>query len=215
VARSPQPLSMSAEKGPGETRIFVFGESAAMGDPEPAYGLARQLEVLLRARHPDRRIQVFNVAMTAINSHVIREIARDCVPRQGDLWLVYAANNEVIGPFGAGTVFGKQAAGLGAVRMSLALRATRLGQLILSLKGNADSSVQWEGMEMFLRHQVRLDDARLERVYQNFAANLDAIFSLAERADAKVLAATVGVNLRDCAPFASQHRLGMRTNEIV
>ena len=80
-----------------------------MGDPEPAFGFGRILQVLLQAKYPARHFEVVNVAITAINSHVIRQIARDCAPRQGDLWIIYMGNNEVVGPFGAGTVFGAQA----------------------------------------------------------------------------------------------------------
>jgi hypothetical protein len=130
VARAPRPLYLSAHKSPGTVRIFVFGESAAMGDPEPAYGFARQLERLLQARHPEHKIEVVNTAMTAINSHVMRQIARDCESREGDFWLVYAGNNEVIGPFGAGTIFGRQAPSRATVRLILALKTTRLGQLV-------------------------------------------------------------------------------------
>src|ERR1043165_8440715 len=72
VARSPQRLQFAATKPADTLRIFLFGESAAMGDPEPAYGLGRQLQRLLQARHQTRHIEVINVAMTAINSHVIR-----------------------------------------------------------------------------------------------------------------------------------------------
>jgi hypothetical protein len=109
VARAPWPLFLAARKPPGTVRIFVLGESAAMGDPEPSYGFARQLGQILQARHPDQTIEIVNAAMTAINSHVIREIARDCGPREGDFWLVFAGNNEVIGSYGAGTEFGRQA----------------------------------------------------------------------------------------------------------
>ena len=138
VARAPRPLYLAPQKPPGTVRIFVFGESAAMGDPEPAYGFARQLERLLQARHPEQKVEVVNVAMTAINSHVIRQIARDCQPLQGDFWLVYAGNNEVIGPFGAGTIFGRQAPSRATVRLILALKTTRVGQLVeQSMRGSS------------------------------------------------------------------------------
>ena len=208
VARSPQPLSIAAEKPPGTLRIFLLGESAAMGDPEPAYGFGRQLERLLQARHPDRRIEVANVAMTAINSHVIREIARDCAGRAGDCWIVYAGNNEVVGPFGAGTVFGRQAPGLAWVRANLAVKKTRLGQL-LDWSFRASGPAQWEGMEMFLGQQVRRDDPRLNNVYHHFAKNLSAIIQCGKRSGAKVLVSTVAVNLKDSPPFASEHRPGL------
>jgi hypothetical protein len=103
MARTPQPVVFTPRKATGTTRIFVFGESAAMGDPEPAFGLPRMLQAMLELRFPSNRFEVINVAMTAINSHVVREIARDCVPLEGDVWVVYMGNNEVIGPFGSGT----------------------------------------------------------------------------------------------------------------
>ena len=68
--------------------------------------------------------------MTAISSHVIREIARDCKSGDGNFWLVYAGNNEIIGPFGAGTVFGQRAPSLATVRSILALNKTSVGQML-------------------------------------------------------------------------------------
>jgi len=208
VARSPQPISIGAEKPPGALRIFLLGESAAMGDPEPAYGVGRQLERLLQARHPDRHIEVVNVAMTAINSHVIREIARDCAALAGDCWIIYAGNNEVVGPFGAGTVFGRQAPGLAWVRATLALKKTRLGQL-LDRWFHPSGPAKWEGMEMFLDQQVRRADPRLNNVYHHFAKNLSAIIQSARSCGAKVLLSTMAVDLEDTPPFASRHRPGL------
>ncbi|HLP75872.1 MAG TPA: hypothetical protein VK327_03065, partial [Candidatus Paceibacterota bacterium] len=175
VARTPRPTYLPAQKSPDTVRIFVFGESAALGDPEPSYGFARQLERLLQARHPDQKIEVINTAMTAINSHVIRQIAHDCKPCQGDFWLVYAGNNEVIGPFGAGTVFGRQVPNLTMVRLVLALKTPRLGQWLSQLTSSANEPKQWEGLEFFLQSQLTHDSLRLNRVYDSFAANLGDI----------------------------------------
>ena len=44
--------------------------------------------------------------------------------------MIYMGNNEVVGPFGAGTVFGPQAPPLPLIRGSLALKSTRTGQLL-------------------------------------------------------------------------------------
>ena len=82
LERTPQPSLFSAIKPPDTIRIFVLGESAAMGDPEPAFGFARILEVLLREALPGKKIEIINAAVTAINSHVIREIAKDCADKQ-------------------------------------------------------------------------------------------------------------------------------------
>lgn len=205
LARSPQPLVMPAAKEPGTLRIFVLGESAAMGDPEPAFGFPRLLEVLLRDAMPGRTIEVINVAVTAINSHVVRGIARDCADKQGDWWIVYMGNNEVVGPFGAGTVFGEQTPSLGVIRASLAAKSTRVGQLLDALRWRLVSGKprSWEGMEMFLKQQVAQDDPRMPKVYLHFDQNLGEIVRLGRQSGAQVLVSTVASNLKDCPPFAS------------
>jgi len=207
LERTPLPIAVRPGKLPGTVRVVVFGESAAMGDPAPAFGFGRILEVLLEARHPGQDVEIVNVATTAINSHVLREIARDCRSLPADFWILYIGNNEVVGPYGAGTVFSERVPSLGAVRTSLALRSTRVGQLMDWMRGwfatGNSLPTEWGGMEMFLDHHIPAHDPALERVYDNFQRNLEEIIGLGRRAGAHVLASTVVANLKDCAPFAS------------
>src|SRR5512143_902352 len=119
LMRTPGSVAFSPAKPDRTLRVFVFGESAAEGDPSPAFGFARILQVLLRDLYPDRNIEMINTAVTAINSHVIRPIARECAGYSGDFWVVYMGNNEVVGPFGAGTVFGAKTPPLALVRAGL------------------------------------------------------------------------------------------------
>ncbi|MGH7978460.1 MAG: tetratricopeptide repeat protein, partial [Limisphaerales bacterium] len=67
----------------------------------------------------------------------------------------------------------------------------------------------WGGMEMFLNQQVRADDPRMNIVYDHFARNLSDIISVGRRSGAGIVVSTVAVNLRDCAPFGSEHRTGL------
>jgi tetratricopeptide (TPR) repeat protein len=216
-ARTPHPLSLPRDKPPEAVRIFVFGESAAYGDPQPRLGLPRVLRAMLSLRHPGVKFEVVNAAMTAIDSHVIVPIARDCARAGGDIWVVYMGNNEVVGPFGAGTVFGPSAPPVPLVRASLAFKATRLGQWIASWpaawrKAPADNG-DWGGMMMFLDHQIRADDPRMAAVYRNFSRNLSDILRAGQDSGAGIVLSTVAVNLKDCAPFASQHRVGLADSD--
>ena len=210
LARTPYPLVLPEAKPPGTIRIFVFGESAAYGEPEPNFGLPRVLSALLQARYPDARFEVVNTAMTAINSHVILPIARECAEKNGDIWVIYMGNNEVIGPFGSGTIFSRQAPGLAVINASLALKTTRTGQLLDGLmsrrEGGANQPDEWRGLMMFARNQVRQDDPRMTRVYSNFARNLSEMLAAGVKHQARIVVSTVASNLRDCAPFASLHR---------
>ena len=207
TARNPGELRMKAVKPPGTFRIFIFGESAAMGDPEPAYGPARYLEAQLRAQFPGTTFEVINVAFTAINSHVIVPIARECAKHDGDVWIIYMGNNEMVGPFGAATVFGRQAPPLPYVRLATAIQRTRTGQLVTALarrfNRNAAESTTWGGMQMFLNNQIAPDSPLKEKVYRNFQQNLDDIVRAGLGSGAKILLNTIAVNLQDCPPFAS------------
>jgi tetratricopeptide (TPR) repeat protein len=213
IARTPYPVMFPLHKDPGTIRIFVFGESAAMGDPEPAFGFPRMLQAMLELSFPSNRFEVINVAMTAINSHVIREIAKDCASLEGDLWLVYMGNNEVVGPFGGGTVFSRQAPSLAFIHASLWLKQFRVVQWIGSLSKPRDA--KWAGMEMFLRQQVSRADPRMAKVHDYFRRNLTDIVETGIEAGAKVIVGTVSVNLRDCPPFAAVHANSLSESNIV
>lgn len=210
IARTPRPIVLSPIKPSQTCRIYVFGESAAFGDPSPAFGLPRLLEVLLRNRYPSVHFEVVNAAMTAINSNVILPIAKDCARADGDVWVLYMGNNEVIGPYGGGTVFGPQVPSLASIRASIWFKATKIGQLLVSLrealakkKSGRPSNVS---LELFLNNKMRHDDPRMEKVYAHFARNLADILETGTRSGAKVVVSTVAVNLKDCAPFGSLHR---------
>ncbi len=213
MARLPFPIAIPQIKAPGTVRIFVFGESAAFGDPQPRFGLPRLLQAMLELRYPGTRFEVVNGAMTGIDSHVILPIARDCGGAGGDIWVIYMGNNEVVGPFGAGTVFGRQVPPLPLIRADLALKATRTGQVIdrvrEKLQKPPPGKNEWGGMEMFLNQQVRADDPRMSAVYDHFEKNLTDIIRVGQRRDVGIVVSTVAVNLKDCAPFASSGRPGL------
>jgi len=206
MARNPGPIRFPAVKTPGAFRIFVFGESAAMGDPAESFAPDRYLAALLRAKYPDRKFEVINVAFTAINSHVILPIARECAQHEGDLWIIYMGNNEMVGPFGATPVFGWQSPPCAAVRLDLALQRLRLGQLFMDLgrrARHANQPAAWGGMGMFLQSQIAPHSPAREIVYRNFRQNLNDIVRAGVRSGAKVMLNSMAVNLKDCPPFAS------------
>lgn len=216
LARTAPPLKIPAAKGPDTLRIVVLGESAALGDPEPAYGLPRVLEAMLARRLPGKRIEVVTAAMTAINSHALRDIARDCLPLQADAWVVYAGNNEVVGPYGPGTVL-RSGGSLPMIRAGLALRRTRTGQwldqLASSLSARGGTNASWTGLELFLSRTVAADDPRLGDVRAHFRANLSDVLATARSAGIPVVLATPASNLRDFAPLGGGGP-GPATNEV-
>jgi tetratricopeptide (TPR) repeat protein len=209
---------VAARKPPNTVRIVVLGESAAEGIPAPAFGFVPQLRAQLRARYPGRRIEILNTGVVAINSHAVYQIARDLAKFSPDLFIVYLGNNEVVGPYGPGSVYLSQSPPLWLIRLSALVRSTRTGQLIRALLDRLNRRgpppPEWGGMSMFAKQAVAGDDPRLETVYRNFAANLTGIVNVANGCGAKTLLCTVASNLKDCAPLLSLHRPGMTEADL-
>ncbi len=214
---APLNFRIRRHKEPGALRVFVLGESAAQGVPEPDFGFAAQLRAQLRARFPGRAVEVFNLGITAINSHVVYRIARQVAGFEPDLLVVYMGNNEVVGPYGPGCAYMSSTPPLWVIRSSVWVRCTRTGQLLASLLGRlapgGARAQDWRGMETFSNDSVRGDDPRLEAVYRNLEANLQGIVDVAGRAGIRIVLSTVVANLRDSAPFISLHRADLSPQE--
>lgn len=211
LARQPRPFVIPEEKRPGTVRLMVLGESAAEGDPEPTFGVSRFLGAMLEESVPGVRVEVVNAGVVAINSHVLVPIARDLARRAPDVVVIYAGNNEVVGPYGPGTVLTGRQPGPGLIRASIALGSTRIGQVLggLGRSLRRDTPAEWQGMELFLDHQVRADDPAMEQVYRGFGHNLSEMIHVLRSHGARVVVSTVGTRLREFAPFASAHRPGL------
>ncbi len=240
IARTIPAFRFALKKSTNTYRIFLFGESAALGDPDSSYGMGRYLQVLLNERYPGIHFEVICVAITAVDSNVILPIARDCARHEGDLWVVYMGNNEMVGPFGAikmvpfasdfaggnkapppfgaETAYGLQAPPLGIIRTVVAIKATRIGQLldnvIRRLRSSSSTPTTWGGMQMFMNSRIGYDDPARLRAYANFKGNLEDILRMAHGAGVPVVLSTVAVNLKECAPFASIHKPGLSTNQL-
>ncbi len=205
VARPMKPVQFTAEKEPGALRIFVLGGSAAQGYPAEEFGLASQLQVMLEEAFPQRKVEVINAAISAVNSHVMLPVAQACLKYDPDFLLVYLGNNEVVGPYGAGTFYSGFGTRLSIIRLSQSVKSLRLYQLLARLAGRHLSPTgSWKSMDSYLASTLYEDDERLDSVYRNFDRNLGDLISAAAGEDCPVVLSTVGVNLKDSPPFASR-----------
>ena len=211
MVQTPRLYSIPVTKPPGTYRIFVLGESAAMGDPDSAYGFSRYLEVMLREQFPAVKFEVVNTGSVAINSHVVLRIAEGLVGQKPDLFIIYSGNNEVVGPYGPGTMLTSVGMSMPLVRGSIFFRSTRIGQLVTKL---GTKKREWHGMEMFLDQQVPASSPLLQQAYANYAENLRETIRVGQAAGAQVIVSTVATNLRDCAPFASLHRKNLGQDDL-
>jgi tetratricopeptide (TPR) repeat protein len=209
TAPLPYPILIPVQKAPGAVRIFILGESAAQGTPAPAFGFARILDVMLHQQFPERRFEIINAAMRGINSHVVLPIARDCAAHEPDLFIVYMGNNEAIGLHAPDSTAVNFTPYLRLLRAGQWIKATRLAQLmdgLIRAIGKRPARRPEQDMPFFRSKRLAYDDARRQAVYDNFRANLADICQTTRASGAKVIVATVVVNLRDFPPLASLHR---------
>ncbi|MBM3878406.1 MAG: hypothetical protein FJ387_01610 [Verrucomicrobia bacterium] len=208
-ATEPYPFALPLQKPDNTLRLFVLGDSAALGTPAPAFGFSRILGLLLEHQYPECRFEIVNAAMWGINSHVALPIARECAQREPDLFLVYLGNNEAIG------LHSPQASGLQPppwldfLRWSDRLKSAKLAQWLAATRAAKPVSPIAPGEqspEFFRRQYMAADHPRRARVYAHFRENLLDIARAARSARIPVLLATVAVNLRDFPPLASLHR---------
>ncbi len=130
----PSPVMFAAKKPANTYRIFILGESAAMRRSGAALCRGALLgSAVARAVSRKRNLR----SSTSASRPLIRMSScpspASARRPDGDLWIIYMGNNEMVGPFGAATVFGAKAPPLGFVRLNLAIQKTRIGQLLVDI----------------------------------------------------------------------------------
>ena len=210
---APAPIPVVARKEPpaGALRVCLVGDSALMGAPNAAFGVGRQLERLLQIRYPERPVEVIPMGWVEEgNSHVLREAVRDLRRLKPDAVIVSIGNHEVSGPFGPASGAGGFTPGFRLARALAVISRTRLMQLYRAgmtrlFPARADVLAWRHEENPTLAGRMSPADPRLEEVYRSFSKNLTAILQEARRAAPVVMACTVPVNLRDCAPFSTSY----------
>lgn len=214
-------VSATPTTKPAKTyRIVVVGESAAYGTPIPAFSFGRMLKVMLEHRHRAFRFDVINAAVPGLNSHALLQVVKDTTVLEPDVYLIYMGNNEVTGCYGVGTTDGRSYSKRWIIRCAIAARSLRIGQMLLHLipaRGWSMRAEEIRGTEdrmaLALSHPVARDDPRLSTARDHLRANLEDMFAAARSGGARVVVSTVASNLRDWAPFASQHRADLTAAE--
>jgi tetratricopeptide (TPR) repeat protein len=86
-------------------RVFIVGESAAKGFPQPRNLAASAfLDAMLCDAWPDRQIEVINLGTTAVASYPVLEMMTRALDYQPDLVVIYTGHNEFFGTYGVASV---------------------------------------------------------------------------------------------------------------
>jgi len=198
-------------KEAGTMRIFVLGESTTVGYPYFHNGsFHRWLQWRLMHDHPDRKIEMVNVSLTAVNSYTVAGFAQEVVRYEPDAVLIYAGHNEYYGALGVGSTE-RLGSSPGMVRFLLWTRRSRVVQLMGKVMGwigrqaGAGSSKGGKTrMEVMAGDQQIVYGSReFYKGIDQFRENMDRTLGIFQRAGVPVYLSNLVCNEKDLRPLAS------------
>jgi hypothetical protein len=203
---SPEPFL--AKKPSRGFRVFVLGESTTAGFPYLRNGaFSRVLGDALRDVMPDDTVEVVNLAVAAVSSYVVADIAREALREQPDALIVYSGHNEYYGVYGAAST---RAGSVSPAITRLLVRASRLKIIRLLSRAVRRGAASQKGvvdvsrMEQLATTAPVIPDGDTDlRGPRQLRSNLETIAAAARRNGTILFVGSQASNLRDLAPFAS------------
>jgi len=202
------------EKPENGFRIFVLGGSTAAGYPYAANLMfSRILQRRLSDTFPERKIEVINLAMSAINSYALLDFTDEVLETGADLILIYAGHNEFYGALGVASAesIGKYRS---IVLLYLKLKNLRsfllLRDMINGIVAGAGKLLGKESlqdptatlMERLVADQnIVYKSGLYERGKKQFKENLRSILGKAKKRQIPVVLSELVSNVRDQQPF--------------
>lgn len=215
LANVPNSLTdfFEAQKGEATYRVFVQGGSSAAGFPFYYGGsFSRMLEQRLQQTFPDRRIEVVNTAMAAVNSYTLLDFVDEIAAQQPDAVLIYAGHNEYYGALGVGSAetisafpFVTRAylelAELRTVQALRALMARVAGWFAGPESGARPTATLME--RVVGEQSIPYGSSLYEMGLRQFRSNLSALLGRYRARGVPVFIGTLASNEGDHAPFIS------------
>lgn len=198
-------------KTPGTLRIFVLGESTTIGYPYFHNGsFHRWLQYRLEREFPDKRLEIVNVSLTAVNSYTVLGFARELVHYQPDAVLIYTGHNEYYGALGVGST-NRLGGNPALVNTLLWLRQFRVVQLFtrgIGALGRLFSSRASKSgktrMELMVgEQQIDYGSPLFERGIVQYRTNMEKTLALFHNEGVPVFISNMVSNLKDQRPFVS------------
>jgi tetratricopeptide (TPR) repeat protein len=210
----PDQTDLLMPKPPGTVRIFLVGESAAKGFPQPRnLAMSSFLEAMLSDACPGRRIEVINLGTVAVASFPLIYQVRDALRFSPDLFIFYTGNNEFFGAYGTASAVGGGALPPWALRLMRAARGLALVQALDSLlyRGADGNSTLMEAMigRTFIPDHSPLRTAAA----RNLASNLGTMLDDVRAAGVPAIVCTTASNESGLAPLGADDVAGLDENQ--
>ncbi|MDB5010758.1 MAG: hypothetical protein JWQ06_1547, partial [Mucilaginibacter sp.] len=192
-------------------RIFVLGESTTIGYPYFHNGsFHRWLQYRLTHNFPDKKFEIINLSLTAVNSYTVLGFAKQVVNYEPDAVLVYTGHNEFYGALGAGST---QNIGSNPyiTNLILKMRDMRLAQLVINVYektktafGSKELNPGGSRMQLMVASQeIPYYSAMYEKGVIQFRSNMDKLLNLFNERHIPLFVSNLVSNEKDLKPFVS------------
>ncbi|MFL3008126.1 MAG: GDSL-type esterase/lipase family protein [Candidatus Neomarinimicrobiota bacterium] len=200
------PQKFSAIKSKSTFRIFCLGGSTTAGFPyEMNVPFPQQLKFILEDNYLEKKIEVINLGLSAINSFTILDWIPQILNHEPDLIIIYMGHNEYYGAYGVGSKISFTNNGF-LVRLALSLKNLNTFLMIekilsfsVSKIGNKSNGTLME--QISKKKEIPVDSKLRRIVYNNFDKNLEIILNDITNNNIPVIISTLTSNLLDQAPF--------------
>lgn len=193
-------------------RVFVLGGSSAAGFPyEPMGSFSRYIRRRLELSYPDKKIEVVNISMSAVNSYTVLDLLSGVLEQKPNAVIIYAGHNEYYGALGVGSMesLGQSRS---IVKLMLYLNDFKTVQLLRNIIKSIFSSVSSEGKmrsgtlmsQMVGDKEILYETEKFKAGINQFTANLDEICELCRNANVPLFLGKLTCNLKDQRPFISK-----------
>ncbi|GAB6282690.1 MAG: hypothetical protein STSR0008_14360 [Ignavibacterium sp.] len=199
-------------KKPNSFRVFVVGESSAAGYPfMPLGSFSRYLRDRLKLVYPNSKIEIVNIAITAINSYTIRDLFPGILEQKPDLILIYTGHNEYVGALGVGS---NESLGSSRTMINFILYLNRfktvelIRNVIKSIFSSVSSS-QTKNSDATLMariardQQIAYNSDKFNAGISQFEGNIRDVLKMTQEKNVPVILSTLVSNLKDQYPFVS------------
>lgn len=196
---------------PADTvRIFVIGESAAKGYPQPRnLSVSSFLQAMLADAWPEKNVEVINLGTTAVASFPLVYQVRDALRFSPDLFIFYTGNNEFFGAYGTASINAAGSLPPWALRWMRAARGLALVQVLDEwLYRGVDENTSL--MEEMVGQTVIASDSPLrEAAARNLATNLGTMLDDVRAAGVPSIVCTTASNESGLAPLGEDDLTGL------
>ncbi len=200
-----------AKKPANTFRIFVMGSSTVIGFPyERNLMFSRILNKQLADAYPDKKIEVVNTAITAINSFTLLDYTNEILKYQPDAILIYAGHNEFYGAFGIGSNE-TMSRNRGLTRTHIFLMKFRLYQMVRNIISGVAGKFSTGGKavhgtlmkRIVANADILMNSDEYRIAMKRYRENMGDILKKFHQKNVPVFFSDLISNVKDIAPFNS------------